>query len=637
MKKNIKRLRSGFSVAELLISMLIAMIIAAALVPVIGPKRVQRPSNRLNHGIAECFYDENGVLTYFYADNDPNSETIRETVPSGQNYCTFNAPSADYFEMITVGTGGDGYQNMDSLNYQITNAGSGTEGYSYSGEISGNANFQRDIAASARITTPIGTRYDYSIPDAIRRALNKWAEENNTTSKIRFELTSPVGNGGLGRCRVQYRENYTSLNQCADCVNGLAYCPPYTSGSGNVYSIASISDSDWGDSCWTYVHGNGGPSGAGYIVKSEFILRGDTNIKFYENYDKTRLELTDGSSSDPAYINLSKSGNGQEPTWLSEHLMYSTGESGNNSVCTSNIEGGCSNISSDTIIHTGGEGGNPSPNNAYGCFKGGESRTRGIIKLANFQSEYRNSDKILKWGINDGVISGAFGGKGEYGGEASVVYEKLNGTLYMFPAAKNLDGYPNNNVSYIVRNPNQSLDNSISKTVNGADKTSNTIGQYNIVFSQIPIQKTVKDIAVADNENHFKYLVKVKTTMTKIGMGANVSGTTLVDCNTNGRDFCPGFAGSGVYSYLDFDKDEDGRYILPSMHSITLKNYNTGQSYYMPVENLSSVIPSGENDCQSGDTKIGEDSRTYGEINYYPRFCKSGKQRGNSGAVIIIW
>ena len=104
--KNFINFASGFTIAELLISLLISAILAAAMVPVIGIKKIKNPIIKYNHGIAECYYNESGQLTYYYETNR-KSERNGTQVINGSDHCSFLIPKAQYFQIFVIGAGSD--------------------------------------------------------------------------------------------------------------------------------------------------------------------------------------------------------------------------------------------------------------------------------------------------------------------------------------------------------------------------------------------------------------------------------------------------------------------------------------------------------------------------------------------------
>ena len=127
MKKNLK-MHPGFTLAELLISLLTVSLIATALVPIIGPKKITNPDPKHLHGIAECYW-EGDTLMYYYADNKTNRNA--QPIPANASYCTFEPPKADHIEVFAIGAGSNGATDPTQI---WTNIDSTTP--SFSGNIS---------------------------------------------------------------------------------------------------------------------------------------------------------------------------------------------------------------------------------------------------------------------------------------------------------------------------------------------------------------------------------------------------------------------------------------------------------------------------------------------------------------------
>ena len=182
-KVNMKKLVAGFTIAELLISMLISAVLIAALVPVVGVKKVKRPADKLQHGIAECYY-QGGSLRYYYQDNT-NPDKNRDEVVDG-DHCTFTVPaSARYVQVFVIGHGGKAEFNQAS--YIMDN------GAKYEGDIHINELFQQHID---RANTQV-----QGLANMIRDSLNDWASSSGLTAE--FNVISPIGAGGPGMCHAQ--------------------------------------------------------------------------------------------------------------------------------------------------------------------------------------------------------------------------------------------------------------------------------------------------------------------------------------------------------------------------------------------------------------------------------------------------
>ena len=124
MKKKLKNMRFGFTIAELLITMFIAMIVAAAMVPLVGPKKIKFPEFNKVHGIYECYWDGETLRAYYADSEHVNGDSSKEVV--GDNYCKFTPPDgADHFEIYAITSGTDGYLGNleDDISASITPSG----------------------------------------------------------------------------------------------------------------------------------------------------------------------------------------------------------------------------------------------------------------------------------------------------------------------------------------------------------------------------------------------------------------------------------------------------------------------------------------------------------------------------------
>lgn len=98
--------RGGFTLSEMLITLVILGFVGALGVPMLGQQKLKKPNIQyLKHGVFECYYDDTGTLRQFMAtEDDPAGEL---TTPAG-NSCHFDPPSANFFAITAIGTGGRG-------------------------------------------------------------------------------------------------------------------------------------------------------------------------------------------------------------------------------------------------------------------------------------------------------------------------------------------------------------------------------------------------------------------------------------------------------------------------------------------------------------------------------------------------
>ena len=255
----------GFSVAELLISMMVVMLVATALVPIIGPKKVRNADPRYLHGVAECYYREgDGQLMYYYADNRSNRNAETHEVNDG--FCTFDIPKAAHYEIFAIGAGSNGRGN-DGSGIGANINPSNTAGHQ--GNI-GIQSFADDTGALMRAA--LGSENDEMIPgrhfdEVVRESFTRWAarinyagtadtmvpmmdEDDNWTVNnhpyrnnaqhnngkylyAQFNgITGPTGKpgGGFSEVRKSLDENYPNYGEtCDDACTPLRKhgCPGY--------------------------------------------------------------------------------------------------------------------------------------------------------------------------------------------------------------------------------------------------------------------------------------------------------------------------------------------------------------------------------------------------------------------------
>ncbi len=171
MIKNVKRKSSknGFTIAELLISMLVVMVVLTALAPIIGPKKARIPVLLKKHGLVECYwvYDESGKKPFVQENHFlQNKSEAKLNVPDGANYCEFEPPAGvTNFTVYVIGAGsGDEIKDDDlrSLNYDIQ--------LRPKTDFLRVGTFQNDIDAAA------GTDKEFAfLPDYIRKAIDDWS------------------------------------------------------------------------------------------------------------------------------------------------------------------------------------------------------------------------------------------------------------------------------------------------------------------------------------------------------------------------------------------------------------------------------------------------------------------------------
>lgn len=111
--------QNGFSLAEMLIVMVILIFVALATVPLLGSQKMKKPpAMKRNHGIVECFYGADGQLHRYEKNNSNNKKGTYEVVTT--DYCEFQPPQADFYTIQTIGPGGDGPTQIPTYSYTHT-------------------------------------------------------------------------------------------------------------------------------------------------------------------------------------------------------------------------------------------------------------------------------------------------------------------------------------------------------------------------------------------------------------------------------------------------------------------------------------------------------------------------------------
>ena len=312
MRKDNRIVFCGFTMAEILISIAIAMIVATAMVPLIGTGKIKKPTNRVNHGVAACYYDTSGRLHYEYRENKSGGISTDKVI--GGNHCTFPVPKSNYLEIIAIGAGGNTSNAQPVIVSGVTNA-------RQEGDIRVDNNFQVDIEKAA-------STEDADLPSKIRAVLNEWASSSSGSNLFaNFTLTSPIGAGGSGLCQSR-----VSLPVCGAS-------SPMRGGDGPYGSYYRANTSyDTGLNCWWYQHGKGGASGTG-LKKSnvKFYLDGHSDISIEDNAERTSVRVKSDKYGDK-WITMAAAKAGNSPTFNGTRYIDGAAPSSSyNATCSSNI------------------------------------------------------------------------------------------------------------------------------------------------------------------------------------------------------------------------------------------------------------------------------------------------------------
>ena len=218
----IRRAR-GFTLAEILITLVIVGFIGALGVPMLGQSKLKQPVQlKQNHGTMECFYIGNTLYQY-EANNSDNAEGDLREATGGA--CYFEAPRANLFVVLATNAGGDGAVGEKQPSY-----------YEY-----------QMPQTNASITTGNGFLSQISsAPEWVQEGWNQWAAGHPVT----YTVTSPVGAGGASACEARIKSTDSCLEACGVLTNAAA-CPKM---------------------CREDLEANGGNSAPGNIYKAEAYL-----------------------------------------------------------------------------------------------------------------------------------------------------------------------------------------------------------------------------------------------------------------------------------------------------------------------------------------------------------------------------
>ena len=573
MKKDIRSILYGFTMAEILISLAIAMIVATAMVPVFGTKKVKRPTNKIEHGIVACYYNGSNQLQYEVRKNVEDG-AARDGSPGGTE-CTFMIPSkASHVKIIAIGAGGNGGGNTFQM--QVVNGAN-----SGNGSIRIDNNFQDDIEASSS--------KDSTIPNKIRSTFNEWASRRQgEVYALYSEVRSPIGAGGSGKCKAVY------------CNASCAASDPYKNGdapNGSWYSQrTNCPQNNYTSGCWHYQHGKGGNSGKGLMVKNISLpINGDSTIKIDETDQLSGVSVTTGGTTNS--ISMTASGAGGNPTYNDAAGRYADGSDSNvASTCTyKGSKNWCAQASSQEPGNQGKKIGIEIP----ALQKCEDNEARAIFGIVKYRGKGLgrewSANSAYTWEYNDPAVIPTLSTKGDYGSEVVQVFNNLKGSLTLHPARGIGD------TSRVLKE-NQIIVSTTTSSQNGRTLATGTPYPVN---EQIP--KEIAELGKPENKEHFTYLDAVNGTGFRI---------PLSNCGQN----CPGYAGTGTYLFV---KDTN------AINSVKLVNNQSGATYtkffskYENFDNLST--------CPNGDSLV-----SYPGV-AWAGYCRGSKSSGNWGGIIVIW
>ena len=278
-------------------------VIAGAIVPLLNPSKVKKQNDSIisNHGVAECFYNNDGELYLWTIDNKDNKSGTLDKMAG--NSCSISLPKANFYKMTAIGAGGDVESNH--------NIGFTPATQTKNGSISLDQSFSDDIE---------------NAPDFIRE---KWG-----TRYAIYTITSPTGAGGDG---MKYFVQNISSGDCASCtVMNPSTCP---------------------FECYSEQCSSGGDSGWSKTVDVKVPIEVNDKISYISNYQHVKLSVGN------KYFQYDASGSGTSA--YTDGNTYHNGNNGTDASYTKSSNIYIFGDVKNNIQHLGGECGEPSPNNKY--------------------------------------------------------------------------------------------------------------------------------------------------------------------------------------------------------------------------------------------------------------------------------
>lgn len=376
---------AGFTLSEILITLLILGFIGALGVPMLGQQKIKKPVEaKYKHGTMECFW-QNGRLMQYLVDNEDTAGSYELKDVTQQGYCLFTAPSANLFQLQAVGAGGIGAYQLSS----IPGAKSATE--DVSGTIPTGANFSAAINKT-------------EVPDWVR---NYWDKQwkSDKSNWVQYELSSPVGASGDAACEHRVKVH-----------NAPEYCT----------SLCEVGD-NCPSECRDDIEAKGGDSGAGakFLVKT--IIRASDTVD-YGTKDQT-VYLSIGGNS--AMLKQSGSGSNATIDALGNLKNGTEGES----IKTSDKGAGFLSYGGSEMEYVKSSGTIQAQAGGTGCSNPrGKSATLGSVEVSS-PKEIKYESKVL-------AIQATFGIAGNSGSVERKFFEKLPSStqIMMVPASSSLNG-----------------------------------------------------------------------------------------------------------------------------------------------------------------------------------------------------
>ena len=182
MQTNGKRRRhwaGGFTLSEILITLVILGFIGALGVPMLGQQKVKKPLEvKAKHGTIECMWID-GQVKAWVSDNEENTAGHFDDTLTDGTACYFTAPTANIYVLQAVGAGGTGADGMY-----------GRPSYSPS-TVTQSGSIPTDQGFYAAITNT-------DVPLWVRQYWNR--QWDNKRNYVEYTLKSPLGGTGQAVC-----------------------------------------------------------------------------------------------------------------------------------------------------------------------------------------------------------------------------------------------------------------------------------------------------------------------------------------------------------------------------------------------------------------------------------------------------
>lgn len=368
------RKKYGFTLAEILITLVIIGFIASLGIPMLGQQKMKKPNQvKMRHGTFECYYGQDGVLHSYYADSDENPNGVEDAHLSGGS-CQFTPPSDSNIMIYAIGAGGTGAKDLSGIPYYV----------------------YKPFETSGYVST--GTGFQVSLTEVCEE--HKWVCDNWNkqwdlgATQVEYFIQSPLGSGGVGRTdrRLKDFDDDKKEEECRkECA---AWHPSCTENCFTVYSA----------------NGGRGCNGGWYRIKVKLMKEdnvsysiGSTKTKINFNTDKFFELLPSGNGGDAYLVN-------NVPQKGMDCTDYPTLPGENSYMSWENGEGTISIVSSGNV-----PGNNPlSPGRI-------KSITIGQIGVPN--------PSRIKYEAKESGINAYFGLAGTVGSTNLRVYEKLPSSI----------------------------------------------------------------------------------------------------------------------------------------------------------------------------------------------------------------